>query len=46
MPSIFGRTVLMVHTSAGAPPPASKHVFQKQGGKWLVVGESAVPAAE
>jgi len=36
---------VMVHTTAGSDPHASKHVFQKQDGKWLVVGDAAVPTA-
>jgi hypothetical protein len=37
---------VMVHTTAGSDPHASMHVFQKQDGKWLVVGDAAVPTAE
>ncbi|HAG72921.1 MAG TPA: hypothetical protein DCL66_12030 [Gammaproteobacteria bacterium] len=37
---------VMVHTTAGSDAHASMHVFQKQDGKWLVVGDAAVPTAE
>jgi len=37
---------LMVHTAAGSDPHASMHVYQKQDGKWLVVGDASVSTAE